>query len=92
MILTIAKVKHPGNTKSEICNVTNKLIFALGFGVKINGKAKWKTPKIKINNNSTVPAFNAFTFLIPLPSIIKQSYDYSLTNAYLTVLRTKNSC
>ena len=66
MILTIAKIKHPGNTKSEICNVTNKLILALGFGVKINGKAKWKTPKIKMNNNSTVPAFNAFTRYNPL--------------------------
>jgi hypothetical protein len=65
-MLKIAKVKHPGNTKFEICNDTSKLIVALGFGVKINGKAKWKTPKIKMNNNSTVPAFNAFTFANPL--------------------------
>ncbi len=66
MILAIAKVKHPGRTKSEICNVTNKLIVVEGFGVKINGKAKWKTPKITMNNDSTVPAFNAFTFIVPL--------------------------
>ncbi len=66
MTLRIAKAKHPGTTKSEICKVKNTLIVVLGLGVKINGKAKWKTPKIKINKDSTVPAFNAFTFSVPL--------------------------
>jgi hypothetical protein len=66
MILRIAKAKLPGRTKSEICTETNKLIVVLGFGVKINGKAKWKIPKIKMNNDSTVPTSNAFTFSFPL--------------------------
>jgi len=66
MRLATAKVKQPGSTKSEICKVTNKLIVVLGLGIKINGKAKWKTPKTKMNSHSAVPTFNAFTFSIPL--------------------------
>ena len=63
MMLTIAKVKHPGSTKSAICNVTKRLIVVLMLGSKMNGMAKWKAPNTKINNASAVLAMLSLCLL-----------------------------
>jgi hypothetical protein len=56
----IAKMKHPGNTKSAMRNVAKIVVTALKFGGKINGMAKWKAPKPKINNASAFFALTVF--------------------------------
>jgi hypothetical protein len=58
-MLTIANMKHPGSTKSAIRKIPKKL-FALEFGGKMNGMAKWKIPNPKMNLASNRAAFKAF--------------------------------
>jgi hypothetical protein len=61
-MVTIAKVKHPGSTKSAIRNEAIT-VLALKFGGRINGMAKWKTPNPRINNASKVASFKGFILL-----------------------------
>lgn len=68
----IAKVKHPGSTKSAMRNVEKIVVTAFKFGGKISGMAKWKAPKPKINNAS---AFLALTVFILYTSLTFFSTD-----------------
>jgi len=65
-MLEIAKVKHPGRTKSAMFNVSKRSFVTLVFGGKMNGIKKWNPPNAKINNASTVLVLNAFNMLVSL--------------------------
>lgn len=92
MMLTIAKVKHPGRTKSAICNVMKRLMVVLVFGGKMNGMAKWKAPNTKINNASADLAFSAFTLFASLTFFNANDLKTICeVNCYLTVFEERKN-